>query len=206
MKTKALVVGVALILVGLIFAGGCATAPKINSPENPESTLLIGRITLICTGFPANYHLNGTHKNGINVYLIDDSTNETISIRSRGADGCFHFVGNYDHDRLFYIDGFYFETGSSMQTITMPTQLEGPPYIVLEANAVNNLGDIVWRVEYSVEGTTDYDERGSHSYFDVKEYHDFKGNCNELKSWFKTKYPESDWNQRKWYDLEIVTQ
>jgi hypothetical protein len=205
MKTKTFLSILASIVIGLLLISGCSTTPKIKDPVNPESTLLIGRITLICTGFPHDLPLNGIHTDGITVYLFDATTDETLSMRSHGADGLFYMTEDISYDRVLYIVDFVIKTGSTRQTITMPYRLEDIPYIVLEANAVNNLGDIKWYEQYTAKGSKEYDDRGLQSTFHVAAYHEFKRNYNEVESWYKKTYPESEWNRKNWVNLEIET-
>lgn len=59
MKTKILVSISVSVLVGVLLAGGAASAARIKEPVGPDSTLLIGRIKLICSGFPKSTLANG---------------------------------------------------------------------------------------------------------------------------------------------------
>jgi hypothetical protein len=197
MKTKMLLsIGIP-ILIGMLLIVGCASTGKIKEPASTDSTLLFGRITLICKGFPGDMHLNGEHTFGIKVHLMDASTKEMFYVRSHGVDGLFHIV---DPDGgHYFILGYEIEKKvSPTLRVTMGYRAEDNPYIVIKKNSVNNLGDIRWTETYDTRS------KGEHT-FNTKGSHDLLRNYAEVENWFKETHPDSAWNRKNWVSMEIST-
>ena len=196
MKTRIIfLIGILLFIVLLLIVG-CATGGRIKEPAKSDSTLVFGRITLICSGFPADMHLNGEYTSGIRVHLMDASTKDIFYVRSSGADGVFYIV---DPDGgHYYILGYEIEKKvSPTLRVTMGHRAEDNPYIVVKKNSVNNLGDIRWNAAYDTRS------KGDHT-FTTKDSHDFLLNYDEVENWFKGAYPDSSWNAKNWVDVEIT--
>ena len=211
MKTRTLVLISILILICILLIGGCATTAqptkptsttrtaRIPEPKSPSSTLLIGRIKLTCTEFPNNYHVNGEHTNGVTVYLWNYATEEVISIRSHGADGVFYLIDPEPANGRYVLFGFGMETGTSTLTLNLRYTIEDKPYdFVLTENAVNNLGDIRWNERYETQSSKEYTDKGSQSTFASVGSHVYELNYDEVESWSKRTYPDSDWSMKNW--------
>lgn len=197
MKTKMLLSISIPILIGMLLIGGCASTGKIKEPASTDSTLLFGRITLICKGFPGDMHLNGEHTFGIKVHLIDASTKETFYVRSHGVEGLFHIV---DPDGgQYFILGYEIEKKvSPTLRVTMGYRAEDTPYIVINKNSVNNLGDIRWIETYDTRS------KGDRTFTTIGS-HDLLRNYAEVKNWFEETHPDSAWNGKNWVSVEIIT-
>lgn len=192
-----------LLTIGLVLIVSCSTTPRIKEPTSESSTLLLGRITLRCMDFPENFHVNGIHTDGVTVYIGNYTTKDFISIRSHGADGLFYLVDPEPPDGQYFIAGFGLETGSSRMTLRLSHETKDDPfYFVLKENAVNNLGDIRWDDRYEEQVTKEYTRKGSHSGISTVGWHEYKQNGDEVESWFKNTYPDSDWNRKIWISVE----
>jgi hypothetical protein len=203
MKNKKVTLIGVLFIVGLILFWGCASSPKIQEPSSATSTLLVGRITFTCTGFPKQWNVNGEHKNGVTVYLWNYETEEYIPIRSHGADGLFYLIDPEPANGDYVLAGFGMETGSSRMTISLAYQIEDEPYyFTLTKNAVNNLGDITWSEHYKTEVSKEYDRKGSQTTMETESSHKFERNFKEVETWFKNTYPDSDWGRKSWVGLD----
>jgi hypothetical protein len=171
--------------------GGCATTgPKPTSPApftepaNSDSTLLIGRITLTCENFPANWHVEGEHKRGIVMDLKNVNTNEIIKIKSKGSDGLFYLL-----DTPGYYEIVKFEYGIKSGRYWSTLTITGQYLINIEKGIVNNLGDI--------HCTWTYVETMKRGHAKVQ----FNENYDEVKEWFQMTYPESSWNNVNWSEV-----
>ena len=184
------------ILVGFLLIGGCATTARITEPTSPGSTLLIGRIKVICTGFPSKWHANGDHTNGVMVKLRDVS-NEIISIRAHGADGLLYLV-DPDIDR-YTIVLLHVQVGTSRTLLDLYYRTSDPIYI--KGNSVNNLGDILWRCDYVSKKAAEYTKSGTHTEIKINNSLVYKDNYDEVKAWFEETYPESAWNNKNWVNF-----
>ena len=200
MKTKIAVSVVSVIFIGLIIISGCATTSKISEPTTADSTLLIGRIKLTCSNFPNYWHCNGEHTNGIVIDLRNVSTGEILTTKSKGADGMFYFnnpdVGEYE------IIGYTIETKGGNMRATLRYLYDKGNRFKIKPNAVNNFSDISWSIvfetvtekEYSQKGATSITGTGSNDCYHI-------GNYAEVNEWFKTTYPDSNWNNQNWLDV-----
>jgi hypothetical protein len=200
MKTKILISSTILILISFLLIGGCATISGMKEPASPESTLLFGRIKLTCSDFPRGWDINGEHTGGIKVHLMDTSTKEVIQVKSRGVDGLFSLI---DPDAECYvIVGFELMEANRYRKISLSYRAEDNPYICIQKNSVNNLGDIMWNEVYGSELKTEHGELGPTTTMITKGSHDFIQNYDEVKNWFKGKYPDSAWNNKNWKSVE----
>ena len=199
MKTKFFISITISILVGFLIICGCATTARITKPTSPDSTMLMGRIRVICAGFSNQWFANGEHTNGVEVVLKDISSNKTLTIIARGADGLFHLVDPGSH--RYTIIEFNLQTGDPQTTFKL-THTTSDSFQIDE-NSVNNLGDIVWRCEYVSDISTEYGKSGSYTKVSVNSWLEYKGNYDEVKSWFEETYPKSVWNNKKWENAQI---
>jgi hypothetical protein len=202
MKTRICILVVVSALICSTFCIGYAKSARLNEPTGPESTLLMGRIQLIGTNFPKNSALYGVHTNGISIELKDES-NKFISVISRGNDGFFQLVDpDFTH---FTIVGFSIQMSdtSAMWTIHYPAN----DVLIIQKNSVNNLGDILWQIEYGSSGTTEYKRRGpAEQNFSASILIEYKTNYEEVKSWFKETYPKSVWINKDWENTQIISE
>jgi len=198
MKAKILVSTAVSIFAVVLLAGWGASAARIKEPTKSDSTLLIGRIRLVCTGFPKHLQANGDHTKGITIDL-KDSSNKFISATSRGSDGFFYFadldIGQYA------IVGFQIQIGDSRTTLHLDYKADD--HFTIEKSTVNNLGDIVWYCDFIVRGPEEYTEQSVTTMFSARDWHEYKGNYDECKSWFEENYPKSDWKTRNWTNTQI---
>jgi hypothetical protein len=182
-----------------MFFNGYAKPAKLKKPTGPESTLLIGRIQLIGSNFPKNSAVNGVHTKGITIDLKDES-NKFIYVTSRGNDGFFHVV---DPDSTQYtIVGFSILMHESNVTweIRYPTN----DAFIIQENSVNNLGDILWRIDYGSSDITEYKSRGpSQTRFSARIMIEYETNYDEVKTWFEETYPKSVWVTKDWNETQI---
>jgi hypothetical protein len=198
---KPFLISVSFIII-LLLIGGCATSHRIKEPSTDSSTLLVGRITFNCSGFPQQWHVNGQHKDGVTIYLWNFAKEEYITIRSHGADGLFYLIDPEPVDGRYVLVGFGLQSGSSRMTINLGYEIEDEPYVfILTKNAVNNLGDVRWDERYQAEVSKEYDRKGSQTTMEAEGSHKFENNFNEVESWFKTTYPESDWSRKNWVNV-----
>ena len=184
------------ILVGFLLIGGCATTARITEPTSPGSTLLIGRIKVICTGFPSSMHANGDHTHGVMVKLRDVS-NEIISIRAHGADGLLYLV-DPDIERYTIVQ-IHLQVGTSRTITNLRHGTRDSIYI--KVNSVNNLGDILLRYDYVSKKPAEYTKAGTHTEMKVNSSLEYKDNYDEVKAWFEDTYPESAWNNKTWVNF-----
>ncbi len=196
MKTRTLFASIILIFVLIAFLGSCATTARITEPTSPGSTLLIGRIKVICTGFPSSMHANGDHTNGVIVKLRDVS-NEIISIRAHGADGLLYLV-DPDIERYTIVQ-IHLQTGTGSSTLNL--RLGTRDSIHIKGNSVNNLGDILLRFDYVSKKAAEYTKAGTHTEVKVNTSLEYKDNYDEVKAWFEETYPESAWNNKNWVNF-----
>jgi len=94
MKTRKILLGVILILAVLVFIGSCATAKFVKEPNETLKTLLIGQIELTAAGYRrpgSTVTVDGTHRMGIEIHLVDPQTGETFKLKSKGPSGFFYF-------------------------------------------------------------------------------------------------------------------
>jgi len=193
MKTKLLLSISISILVTLLLIGGCATIAGVREPAGPESTLLIGRITLVCRDFPRRWYINGEHKKGVKLYLMNTSTNKMMCVSSHGKHGFFHL--NDPEAGHYVILGFELKITIDRLRITMGYRAEDKSYFVISKNSVNNLGDIMWLESYIKKSSaTTFTSHGNHN---------FKFNYDEVKNWYKEIYSNSAWNNENWVSVEI---
>ena len=182
------------VFICLLTLAGCATTAKMAEPTGAGSTLLIGRIKATLTNFPAKWHINGDHTDGIMVKIKSDVTNETRFLRVKGDDGLFYFtdpgVGTCT------IVGFQFQKRVLKTKIELVYGMNDP--INIRGNAVNNVGDISWRCKYVTSVSTEFSRKGSYTSAAIDESHMYKENYAEVKSWFEKTYPASAWNNRNW--------
>jgi hypothetical protein len=178
---------------------GCATTAKIGEPTTADSTLLIGRITLTCSHFPNWVHVNGDHTKGIAIDVINMSTREILTTSSKGGDGLFYF-DNLDTGE-YAIVGYSIITRSSNVEATFRYYYENGYKFIIKPNSVNNLGDISWVCEFETITDKEYTQSASHTSAKWSSECSHIGNHTEVKSWFKTTYPESSWNNENWVNL-----
>jgi hypothetical protein len=181
-------------LIGLLLIGGCATTGKFKEPRKAESTLLIGRIKLICSDFPREWHINGEHTKGLRVYFVDVRTRNVERVISKGKDGVFYLV-NPTAER-YYLYGFEIRKRAGNMTFSDYYLLENI-YIDITKDRVNNLADIIWYETFTEETKTGV----GHSTFTKKGSHEFVSNYEQVQSWFKTEYAGSRWNSKKWVSV-----
>jgi hypothetical protein len=199
MKTKVIGSVMSVVLIGLILVSGCATTSKISEPTTADSTLLIGRIKLTCSNFPNYVRVNGEHTNRITIEVRNVSTGEVLSTKSKGADGLFYFenpeVGEYA------IVGYTIITRGGNVSATFRYFYNRSNRFIIKPNAVNNFGDINWVCK--LESITDKEYSRS-TYQTTASWSNecfHIGNYAEVKSWFKTTYPDSSWNYKNWVNL-----
>jgi hypothetical protein len=182
--------------------GSCASTTKVKDPTGPQSTLLIGRIKLNCSNFPPKFNIDGENADGITVYFYHIPSEEFIEVRARGEDGVFHLI-NPAADQ-YIIAGFKYMRTSSNSRITLG-QNTNPHTSAFEirANAVNNLGDILWTETYIASSAKEHDQKGSHATLTSEQGYEYLGNCDELESWYHETYPDSGWNEKTWVDVSI---
>lgn len=195
------------MLIGFMIIGGCATTGLITEPTNVDSALLLGRIKLTCTEFPASWHMNGDHTNGIVVALRNLSTNKTVTVRSRGADGLFSVIDPDAGD--YIIEGFTIKvsskTASKMYRITLGHETNDNIYFKIQRNAVNNLGDIRWLANYETKGLSDTTGKVTTTTYLVNTSHNYECNYSELNVWFGKTYPDSAWTGKNWIGVEYIS-
>ena len=188
MKTRVLVSIIITIIIGLLLISGCATTGKMKEPAKADSTLLIGRIKLVCENFPKRWHINGEHTKDLRIYFADPETKKTVIVKSKGDDGIFYLLNPTASQ--FVIIGFEIKKkGGNM--IFNNHHLINNTYINITKNSVNNLGDIIW-----AETFTEEEKRGggSSSFSRIGE-HTFRSNYDEVESWFKDTFTESSWKR-----------
>jgi hypothetical protein len=206
MKKRCVFFTGAVLIVTLLLVIGCASTHKIKEPSGDSATLLVGRITFTCSNFPKQWNVNGVHKDGITIYLWSYDTEEYISIRSHGGDGLLYLIDPEAVNGRYALLGFGMKTGSSRMTINLSYNLEDDPYFfILKENAVNNIGDMTWTEHYAAEVSKEYSQKGSQTYMETDASHNFKRNYDEVESWFKSTYPDSDWSRKNWVDVEKIT-
>jgi hypothetical protein len=179
--------------------GGCATTSRITEPTSADSTLLVGRIKATCKDFEPKWKMNGEHTNGIVIDLRNISTNEVISVRSRGADGLFYLVD--PKEGLHVIERFSLTTGSTKYTFNLWHMLSDNVTFTIDQNAVHNLGDIEWQSICITKESKEYSKTGSYTKYDVQTSHYYLHNYAELKTWFETTYPDSSWTKMNWINV-----
>lgn len=168
----------------------------VKEPAHPDSTLLIGRVTVDCKSFPQSWHVNGEHTSIITVYLIDASTQQVITLNCRNKDGFFYFS---DPDSSRYIlAGFSLKRRAGRMQFTASTTVNDK-YFDISENCVNNLGDIQWTEVYT--GTSQTLGGGS-SRYNSSGYHNYFLNYDEVEKWFKEEYSDSAWNSKNWVSVE----
>ena len=200
MKTKVAVSVMSVILIGFIIMSGCATTSKISEPTTADSTLLIGRIKLTCSDFPNYVHVNGEHTKGITIDVQNVSTGEVLNTKSKGADGLFYFE-NPDAGE-YAIVGYTIITKGGNVRATFRFLYDKSNRFNIKPNAVNNFGDISWVCEFETITENEYTDRGAgQTTANWSNECSHIGNYAEVKTWFKTTYPDSNWNSMDWIDL-----
>ena len=179
---------------------GCATTSKIKEPTSPDSTLLVGRIRLDVTGFAGGFQvLNGWYTEQIEVYLVNALTEELITVKSHGSKGLFYITDL--EPGVYLIAGFEKFINEQYRGIPLPVTLGYPildhPHFYVTDGCVNNLSDIEWRARF-VEGQTWIDSKAD-------SWHLFINNYQIVEEWLGSTYPESEWNNMIWIDVEILT-
>jgi hypothetical protein len=202
MKAKIFLLFAVPALIGFTFFNGFAKPARLQKPVGPESTLLMGRIKVICTNFPKNYEANGDYTKGITIVLKDE-WNNIISVTSRGNDGFFHLVDpkftNYTIIR------FSIEIAGTRQMLQLAIQAKD--VFAIHKNSVNNLGDLLWRVNYQSSETTEYSAQGdTQTPLNAGTMIECLANYEEVKSWFESTYPESEWKNKNWENIPVVAQ
>jgi hypothetical protein len=182
-------------MIGII-GSGCATTPEVKDPADPSSGLLIGRITLTCQDFPGSWGVNGVHTGGIEIYLRDISTKEITSVKSRGRDGLFYIVDPADEG--YIITEFKLVKKSSRQTTTLPYRFEEVIGFGITPGSVNNLGDLYWYEQAETKESKDYSKKGSSATVHATSAYQCGFNFKEFENWYKTQFPDSQWNDRTW--------
>lgn len=203
MKTRKLVMITIGLLTGLIVSSGCATTNKIAEPPNEDSMLLIGRVTLTCVNFPANWHVKGNYTRKITVDLKNRTTNAVVRVRSKGSDGFFYLL---DSPGPYEVVGFSYETRGGRRRITLGIRFRSPLPITTKAGAVNNLGDIQWKEKYETKFGTKETVHGSKTLGMTKKEFRFMKNYRQLERWFQKTYPDSSWNTEEWVDVKVLTE
>jgi hypothetical protein len=184
-----------------LIIGGCASTGKMKGPSDSESTLLIGRIMMECSDFPANWRANGKHTRGIVVDLQNMNTDEVFSTKSSGADGLFQFMnlaaGEY---RLI---AYSREWGFSSGSTTLGHWEEQEHRIRVRNNTVTNIGDVHLWMKFETIEEKNIEKAGvSTTTARVRETCYFRKNFEEVRSWFASTYPESSWNEVDWISIE----
>jgi hypothetical protein len=199
MKTKIFLLFAVLSFFGFTFLNGYAKSAKLKEPTGPESTLLMGRIQLIGSNFPRNSAVNGVHTKGITIDLKDE-TNNFIYVTSRGDDGLFYVADpRFTHYRIVGLSIQLHESNVTWD-IRYPTN----DALTIQQNSVNNLGDILWRIDYGLSDTTEYKSRGpSQTRFSARIMIEYKMNYDEVKIWFEETYPKSVWINKDWNEIQI---
>jgi hypothetical protein len=101
-----------------------------------------------------------------------------------------HFL---EHDFRNYTTNLYYVPG--MQT-----------YFPVVRNAVNNMGDMRWQSVYEAKIEETQSRKGTSITASAKDTCRYVNNFDEVKAWFATEYPESEWNWRNWVTANIKTQ
>jgi len=203
MKTRIAVSLSVLPVVVCLIIGGCATTAKITEPATEGSTLLVGRIEATCEDFAQMWNMNGRHTNNISIDLRNLTTNEAISVRSRGADGIF-FIGDPEYG-IYTIEKLSYTSRGSRTSFNLCHLLNDGVIFAIEKGAVNNLGDIEWHAKCIERESKEYSRAGSHYTYEVYTAHRYRKNFTELRNWFESTYPQSGWNDENWTDVEYVS-
>lgn len=206
MKTKVMFALFIPIFVGIILLGGCATTGKITEPSQDVSTSLMGRIKLTCSYFPQYWYCNGEHTNGIVIDLRNVSTKEIMKITSKGPEGLLFLPvkeGRYIITRLT------FKTGGGNTKTTLYFGDDKSRSFTVFRNVVNNIGDIHWEEIYLAKTDESYgsgggSKGGTSITGSTQNSCNFKNNYEEVKTWFAATYPESEWNNKKWHNVEVT--
>jgi hypothetical protein len=195
MKAKIISSIVITLLIGLLLISGCATTGKIKEPTKSDSALIVGRVKMVCSNFPRDWHINGEHTSNIRVYFIDPATNDVVIVKSKGDSGVFYLV---DPDaKQFVIAGFEIRKKIGNMTYTNSHRIDNT-YIDITRNSVNNMGDLVWDTRFKSQDA----RGGGSSTYTTDSKHDFKSNYNEVESWFNETFAESPWNRKEWVNVE----
>jgi len=197
MKTRVSVSIITTILIGLLLIGGCTTTGKVKESAKSDSTLLIGRIKLVCENFPKNWHINGEHTKDLRVYFEDPKTKKTVIVKSKENDGVFYLVDPAANQ--FVIIGFEIKKKAG-NMIFNNHHLIKDTYINITKNSVNNMGDILWAEKFTGQEA----RGGGSSTFERIGTHTFRSNYDEVERWFKNTFTESSWGKKNWVDVEYL--
>jgi hypothetical protein len=203
MKTRIAVSILVLSVIVLLIIGGCATTAKITEQATGCGTLLVGRIEATCEDFAQMWNMNGRHTNNITIDLRNLSTNEAISIRSRGADGIF-YIDDPEYG-VYTIEKFSYTGRGSRTTFSLYHLLNDGVIFSIEKNAVYLLGDIEWYAKCIEKESKEYSRAASHYTYEVHTAHRYRKNFVELRNWFESTYPQSGWNDKNWINVEYVS-
>jgi hypothetical protein len=173
----------------LFFLIGCATTTFRVEPRAPDmDTLLIGQIEVHVSGWPST-EMNRVHKSNIQAYLYDYAEDKWTQVTTRD-EGTFYLVTSHASNK-FWIGGFL--VGGKTRGGTSKISLDYGKAVVVQGGQVNNLGRIVSTVK--VIGRK---QVGTGTKIDISTNYIVR--YGEIQPWFKETFPDSEWNDKQWFD------
>ena len=197
MKTCRLALIIIYLFIGLLLISGCATTGNVKDPGKSDSTLVIGRIKLVCNDFPKEWRINGEHTRNLRVYFVDPKTEDKIKVKPKGKDGVFYLVD--PAAKRYYLVGFETIIKHGNWTLKNYHRIKNT-YIDITKNSINNLGDIIW-----YETFTGQTERGGgSSTFTKVGRHEFILNNDEVETCFMDEFTKSPWLGKNCIDVKYI--
>jgi len=175
---------VAVIVVFVLVAVGCATTTFREEPKPPDrGTLLIGQVQVESKSKSNKWRSYVTKRN-INVYLYDINEFEEYQVLTHG-DGVFYIVLPNERKEIL-IQGFKVGIPHSY------TDIKYIRCVTLHPGKVNNVGHFTCTVEIG----SIVKEKANWIHREVTQ--DVKVDYEGVRKWFQSTFPDSAWNNREW--------
>jgi hypothetical protein len=201
MKVKVLLSVSALLITAVMLMGGCASTGNLKGPASSESNLVLGRIGLNASKFPANWRCNGEHSRNIVVYIRNTFSGDLYMTKSAGAYGIFTFVdlAPGEYEMISYMKEF----GGSHHTTSLGYREQEEKKFTVKRNTVHNLGDISWVIVFQGIAEREHNKTGVESRASGLNECSYEGNHRDVRSWFTSEYPDSSWNDVSWVNMDL---